>query len=92
MTINQAISLYWPIFIFVFGGIVSLFTVWTKLNSKVSEIRSELTDNEKLISKLEGRVDQVYPVLSLMQTDIAVIKNTMEFIKGTIAQPVKLDK
>ena len=86
MTISQAFTIYWPVIAFTIGGIISLVTVWIKLNSKVQEIKDRNTDLERQIAKLEGRVDSMTPDLGTIKTDIAVMKNTLEFIKGTLAQ------
>lgn len=88
MTISEAFTIYWPVFAFAIGGIVSVFTVWTKLNSKVQAANEKITEIERGFAKLEGRVDTMQPDLGTIKTDIAVMKNTLEFIKGTLAQSV----
>lgn len=86
MTISQSIVEYWPIIAYFIGGIVSLIMVWVKISNKVEAIKTEITDIEKLSAKLEGRLDAINVPLGTLQTDMASVKTSLEFIKGSINQ------
>lgn len=88
MTTSEAFLAYWPIIVFVIGGIVSVITIWINLNNKVNALKSEMIDMEKDAAELKGKVDTMQPTLGTIQTDIAVIKNTLEYIKGSVSKPI----
>lgn len=84
MTISQAFITYWPMIAFIIGGIVSVITIWMNLNKKVDALKSRDNEQANEISELKGRVNLMQPTLGTIQTDIAVIKNTLEYIKGSV--------
>lgn len=98
MTISSALMIYWPLLTFTVGGIISVVTIWVKLTNKVTALETDFdnkvnllkgdgAERDKEISELKGRVNTMQPTLGTIQTDIAVIKNTLEFIKGTVSKP-----
>lgn len=84
MTISQALITYWPMIIFVIGGIISCVTIYIKLSNKVEGLKAKVQEQANEISELKGRVNLMQPTLGTIQTDIAVIKNTLEYIKGSV--------
>lgn len=86
MTVSSLFTTYWPFIATIIGWVVSIFVLWTKLNTKVQDLKSDVTEHARSLAKLEGRVDTMQPDLGTIKTDIAVMKNTLEFIKGAIAQ------
>lgn len=87
MTFGESIIMYWPIILFAITGVISIVSIWVNLNNKVNSLKSEASERDKEIFELKGRVNTMQPTLGTIQTDIAVIKNTLEFIKGTVSKP-----
>lgn len=86
MTISETILNYWPIIVYFIGGIVSLAIVWVKLTYKVVALKEELNDVKNIVAKFEGRIDAMSPLMVTLQTDMASVKTSLEFIKGSINQ------
>lgn len=95
MTIAEAFTIYWPVIFAIIGGIISVVTIYIKLinrvdtaknenASKIELLKSKFTEQGNEISELKGRVNLMQPTLGTIQTDIAVIKNTLEYIKGSV--------
>lgn len=87
MTFGESIIMYWPIILFAITGVISIVSIWVNLNNKVNTLKGEASERDKDIAELKGRVNTMQPTLGTIQTDIAVIKNTLEFIKGTVSKP-----
>lgn len=70
--------------VFVIGGIISCITIYIKLSNKVEALKAKDQEQGNEIAELKGRVNLMQPTLGTIQTDIAVIKNTLEYIKGSV--------
>jgi hypothetical protein len=86
MTIGTFIQNYWEMIVFFIG----LFITWWRISIKFAI--KQANDDEKIkdivlrTTKVEARVDAVFPDINTIKTDVAVMKNTLEFIKGSITQ------
>lgn len=86
MTIGIFVQNYWEAIIFFIG----LCITWWRFSIKFA--KKETGDDEKVkeliirMAKMETRVDSVFPDINTIKTDVAVMKNTLEYIKGSITQ------
>lgn len=89
MTFSQFLKEYWQVII----SLVGIFTTWWRFSIKLSnwQILNDATikDLAKEIAETKARVDAVYPILVTLQTDMASVKTSLEFIKGSVTQIVK---
>jgi hypothetical protein len=95
MTISEAFQIYWPLIVFVLGGLGTCIGIYTNMTSKINDVKAtslnryetllaSAADRDKEIAELKGQIKTMQPVLGTIQTDIAVIKNTLEYIKGSV--------
>jgi hypothetical protein len=84
MTIPQAITTYWPLIIFLIGGIVSVITTWINLNNKISGVLNDGAERDKEIAELKGIIKSMTPDMNTIKLDVAVIKNDISYIKGAL--------
>lgn len=93
MTFAQFVHNYWQIVVSIIGLIVAwwrfslrLQTQNIKAEAKHVLMDEKTKDLETRIAKVEGRLEALYPLLVTLQTDMASVKTSVEFIKGSIAQ------
>lgn len=95
MTFGETLTTFWPIITTILAGVIATIGVYINLSKRVDAIRADAVatkdslladgaERDKEISELKGRINTLQPVVGTIQTDIAVIKNTLEFIKGAV--------
>lgn len=86
MTASDIFTVYWPVVAFCLMIVSAIVSIYINLNNKVNAANATGAERDKEIAELKGRVNTMQPTLGTIQTDIAVIKNTLEFIKGTVSK------
>lgn len=89
MTIIQMIQNYWELIAYIITVAISWWRFSIKFSNQQIINDQRIADLEKSAIKMESRVDAVYPILVTLQTDMASVKTSLEFIKGSVGQIVK---
>lgn len=74
-------------------SIVAVAVAWWRFSIRFSNQQilndQRIKDLETTTVKVEARVDAVYPVLVTLQTDMASVKTSVDFIKMSMGQIIK---
>lgn len=73
MDLLDLVSGYWP----VIGGIVTFIVGYTVL-------RNQNANQEKRLSKIEGKVESLEPIFLQIQKDLVGIQTTLKFVEQKI--------
>lgn len=86
MTISQFLVQYWQ-FIISIGAVIA---GWWRMSLKLSNWKVlndvAIADLKSSQSEMKAKFDSVYPILTTLQTDMASVKTSLEFIKGSVTQ------
>lgn len=77
MDLLEGVRSYWQIIFFI-GGLV---WTWSRLNSQIKELNGDNLRMEKSISALENKHDLMNANYTIIQSRLASIEATLEFIK-----------
>lgn len=85
MSTSQFLLSNWQPIVYLLGLVVTAWTITVRASNQRIILQGRIKDTEDRLTSAEARINAVYPTIESLKTDVAVIKNSVEFIRGAIA-------
>ena len=83
------IKKYWKIILSIVTGLVGIFFILSKSNSKkANKAKKKIDDNNTAINKLDGRIEEVKKQKIVAKKKVETTKNKLEKTKQLKKQPI----
>lgn len=91
--INETVTAFWPVITGIAALFVAIIVFWVNskrdvvaTNLRIDNIEKRLdkenTEFDKRLNALEGKVENIEPVLNQIQTDIALVRQSQQYIEN----------
>lgn len=89
MSLTEFIKENWQFIV----SIMAFAAGWWRVSMKLSNWKvlndENIKDLNERMSKNEGRIEGLSPILVTLQTDMAIVKTSLKFIEGSVNQIAK---